>query len=120
MHVIAAIAAVVAGLFHVLVFAMESVLFSRPEVHRRFGTAAADLAAVRPWALNQGFYNLFLGLGALAGVVIGASTGRALVAFACLCMVGAALVLVATNRRMARAALMQGLAPLVALIALLF
>lgn len=120
MNLVAAIAAVLAGLFHVLIFAMESVLFARPAIHRRFGTAAADLDAVRPWALNQGFYNLFLGLGALTGVVVSGTAGRTLVAFACLCMVGAALVLVATNRKMARAALMQGLAPLVAVLALAF
>jgi putative membrane protein len=96
---------------------MESVLFRRPQVHRRFRTATEDVDAVRPWAFNQGFYNLFLGVGVLAGVIWSNST---LVVFGCLCMVGAALVLVFTDRRMARAAVMQGLFPLIAVIAALF
>jgi len=118
MNLVAALAALVAGLLHVLIFAMESLLFGRPQVHRRFGTATSDVDAVRPWAFNQGFYNLFLGLGALTGVIWSGTIGRTLVAFACLCMLGAALVLIGTDRRMARAALMQGLPPLVALVAL--
>jgi putative membrane protein len=46
--------------------------------------------------------------------------GRTLVVFGCLCMLGAALVLVLTDRRMARAAVMQGLFPLIAVVAALF
>jgi putative membrane protein len=118
MNLVAALAALVAGLLHVLIFAMESLLFRRPQVYQRFATAASDVDAVRPWAFNQGFYNLFLGLGALTGVVWSGTVGRTLVAFACLCMLGAAIVLIGTDRRMARAALIQGLPPLVALVAL--
>jgi putative membrane protein len=45
--------------------------------------------------------------------------GRALVALSCGSMLAAALVLVATNRRMLRSASIQGLAPLLALIFLI-
>jgi len=118
-NVVAQIAALVAGLVHVMIFVMESVLFGRARVHGRFGVRAGDLAAVRPWAFNQGFYNLFLAVGALVGLVMvwaGSDTaGRALVVFACASMVGAAIVLLATNVRMARAAAVQGVAPLIAL-----
>ena len=125
MNFVAQAAGVLAGLLHVVIFMMESVLFRRPAVHRRFLTAPADLDAVRPWALNQGFYNLFLGVGVLAGVVwlhAGSSdvVGRTLVVFGCLCMLGAAIVLVVTDRRMVRAAVTQGLFPLIALLAALF
>lgn len=119
MNIVAQVAALVAGLIHIMIFTMESVLFSRPAVHGTFGVTASDLPAVRPWAFNQGFYNLFLALGALGGVIAvwaGSETGgRAVAVFACASMLGAALVLVATNVKMVRAAAIQGLAPLVVL-----
>ena len=118
---LALVLAAVAGLLHVVFFLMESVLFRRPEVHRRFGTRSADVDAVRPWAFNQGFYNLFLAAGAFVGVGLAAAgvtdVGLALLLLSCGSMVGAALVLVATDRRMARAALLQGLIPALAVVA---
>ncbi|MFC4149900.1 DUF1304 domain-containing protein [Micromonospora mangrovi] len=118
---VAQVAAVLAGVLHVLFFVMESVLFSRPAVHGRFLVAAQDVDRVRRWAFNQGFYNLFLAVGLFAGLLLGirSDAGRALVVLTCGSMVGAALVLVGTDRRMARAALIQGGPPLVALVATL-
>lgn len=118
---VAQAAAVLAGVLHVLFFVMESVLFSRPAVHRRFRVAAQDVDRVRRWAFNQGFYNLFLAVGLFAGLLLGvrSDAGRALVVLTCGSMVGAALVLIATDRRMARAALVQGGPPVVALVATL-
>ncbi len=122
-NALAQLAALVAGLIHVMIFAMESLAFGRPPVQRTFGVAPGDLAAVRPWAFNQGFYNLFLAIGALGGLALlhtGSTVeGRTLVLFACGSMLAAAVVLIATNRRMLRAAAIQGLAPLVALVAAL-
>lgn len=115
---VAQVAALVAALIHVLIFGMESVLFARPSVRRTFGVADADMAAVQPWAFNQGFYNLFLAIGCLAGLIVvnagSHAAGRALVVLSCGSMVAAAVVLLATNRRMLRLAAIQGLAPLVA------
>ena len=42
--------ALVAVLTHLWIFTMESVRFSRPDVHAMFEVRAADLDAVRPWA----------------------------------------------------------------------
>jgi putative membrane protein len=82
----------------------------------------AEAAAIRPWAFNQGFYNLFLAIGTVVGLIVWTSdheaAGKALVAFGCGSMLAAALVLVATDRRMVRAATFQGLFPLIALVAL--
>jgi putative membrane protein len=123
MNVFAQVFAGVAGLVHVLIFALESVRFPRdPKVQANFRVAPEDVNAVRPWAFNQGFYNLFLAIGIFLGLVrIWAgddAAGVALVGFACACMVGAAAVLVGTDRRMLRGALVQGVAPLLALVAI--
>jgi putative membrane protein len=119
MNIVGQVAALVASLIHVMIFVMESVLFTRKPVHATFGVAEGDLAAARPWAFNQGFYNLFLAIGGIAGLITlhagPPAAGRALIALACGSMLAAALVLLATNRRMLRAASIQGLAPLIAL-----
>ena len=57
---------------------------------------------------------------AVVGVILNDTAGKALVGAACGSMLAAALVLLATNRRMLRAAAVQGLAPLIALVSLFF
>lgn len=121
MHPAAQVFIAISGLLHVAIFVMESLLFTRPAIWRRFLiTSKGDAQAVRPWALNQGFYNLFLALGALGGLVaiwLGRPTeGAAIALFACACMALAGAVLVATDRRMLRAAAMQAVPPLAALL----
>jgi len=115
--------AIVAAVVHVLFFIMESVLFTRPDVYRRFGlTSSEDAETVRPMAYNQGFYNLALALGISVGLVMvqGAGdtrvAGMAIVTFACACIVLAAAVLISTGRRFLTAALIQGTPPLLVLI----
>ena len=124
MNALAQVAAVVAGLLHVMFFVLESVVFRRPAGHRTFGVDPHDVEAVRPWAFNQGFYNLFLAAGTLGGLVLiwsGSKVeGRTLVLFACASMLAAAVVLLATNRKMVRGAAIQGLPPLIALLAAAF
>jgi putative membrane protein len=122
MPLIAQLSALLAAAIHVWFFVLESVLFGRPGVAARFGLRTADqIAAVRPMAFNQGFYNLFLAIGVAAGVAQIAAgeevAGRAIVLFSCLCMVGAGVVLLATSRRFAQAALVQLVPPLVAIVA---
>ncbi len=117
MNTIALIFVVVAGVFHLAVFAMESLLFMKPSTYKRFGVPTeAEATIAKPWAFNQGFYNLFLALGALGGLVAGGDKGHAISLFACACMVGAGLVLIGSNLRMARAAAMQAGPPLAALV----
>ena len=121
MNAVAQVFVAMAGLFHLAVFTMESVLFRRPEVWKRFLVKSqTDADVVRPWALNQGFYNLFLALGALGGLVAvwsGRDTaGSAIALFACACMAGAGIVLVLSDRRMMRAASAQAVPPIVALL----
>jgi len=121
MHPVAVLAALVAAAIHVLFFVLESLWFERPKVAGRFGLVTPEqIAAVKPMAFNQGFYNLFLAAGVLGGLLLigagQAAAGRAIVLFACAYMVGAGLVLLATSRRFARASLIQAGPPAVALL----
>ncbi|NVJ09633.1 DUF1304 domain-containing protein [Myxococcus sp. AM001] len=120
MSLLAQVFAVVAALIHVLFFVMESIVFSQPKVWRRFGLKSqADADVVKPMALNQGFYNLFLAVGVLVGVALvhtsAAASGVAAVVFGCACMALAALVLVSSNRRFLKASIVQGALPLLAI-----
>jgi putative membrane protein len=111
-----------AAVIHVLIFFLESVLWSRPATWKRFGLKTQEEAdTVRPMAFNQGFYNLFLAIGVGVGLVLlglpGAQqAGIALSLFAALSMVLAALVLVTTSPKLARSAAIQGIAPLIGVI----
>jgi putative membrane protein len=116
--------ALVGGAIHAWFFVLESVLFMRPTVFRRFGlTTEADAQIVRSFAYNQGFYNLFLTAGVVIGLALVATgdiaSGRVLVLFACGSMIAAGVVLVLHNPRFARAAAIQVVPPLVAVLAIL-
>ena len=117
--VIGSVFAGLAALIHVYIFVLESVRWTHPSTRRIFGTTAETAEVTRPLAFNQGFYNLFLGLGVLVGVV-GSwrgwdPQGSTLVVYGCLFMIGAALVLVVARPAMARGAAIQGVLPLLAL-----
>lgn len=105
-----------AGIVHVYIFVLESVLWTRPETWRTFGLRSQDDAeTTRPLAYNQGFYNLFLALGTFVGLAIlgfDRSAGVALVLASTISMVLAASVLLTSDRRMLRAAAIQGALPL--------
>ena len=121
MPLIAQAFALLAALLHVGFFYLESIAFARPATWARFGlTSQADADIVRPMAFNQGFYNLFLAAGILGGLALiatgSADAGRAVVLFSCACMTLAGVVLIATDRAMLRAALMQLTPPLLAIV----
>jgi len=109
---------VFAAFIHVVIFYLESVAWSRPATWKRFGLSSQiDANVVRPMAFNQGFYNLFLAIGVVAGVVIALvgnrDAGIGIAVFAALSMLAAAIVLILSSPSLARAALVQGAAPLV-------
>lgn len=110
-----------AALLHVYIFTMESVTWTRPATWRRFGvTSQADADTTRALAYNQGFYNLFLAAGALAGtaaIALGQPIiGWTLVLSSCGSMLLAAMVLALSGRKYLRAAATQGAAPLLAVV----
>lgn len=122
--VIGIVFAGLAALLHVGIFVMESVLWTRPAIWKRFGLKSQDEAqTIRPMALNQGFYNLFLVIGVVVGLILRTqpalqAAGTMLVFFSAASMVAAALVLLVSNPRLARAALTQGVLPLLGIVSL--
>lgn len=122
------ISAGLAALVHVYIFVIESLRFLAPSTMRAFGIRSTEEAEVmKPWAFNQGFYNLFLAVIAAVGLVVfwssgaatvGEAVGRALIWAATASMLAAALILFASDRGRARAAAVQGLFPLLTVIAL--
>jgi putative membrane protein len=123
--VVGSVLALVAALIHLYIFFLESVLWTRPSTMATFGVRdPKDAEVLRPMAFNQGFYNVFLALGTGIGLVLlgtgfSREGGIAIAMFALGSMVLAAVVLVTSNPAMRRAALIQGAAPLLALVFLL-
>lgn len=128
--IVATAFAALAALLHVYIFVMESVQWTQPRVWKRFGVADQDAAdTTRPMAYNQGFYNLFLAIGALLGIAlfwagrpdtVADVAGRTLVLFSLGSMAAAALVLITSGAKYLRAALTQGTLPLVGFVLFLF
>lgn len=109
-----------AALIHLYVFALESLTWTSDRTRAVFGTTPEQAAQTRQLAFNQGFYNLFLAIEVVAGIVafvLGAApVGIALVLAGAGSMVLAGVVLVGSDRSKARAALIQMLPPLIGVI----
>lgn len=122
MLVAGSVLAAVAALVHVYIFGLESIAWRSARARRIFGTTEEEARITAPLALNQGFYNLFLAVDVVVGIVLVASGGTAAGITALLIgtgsMVGAGLVLIVSDRSKARAALVQAVVPLVAVVLL--
>ncbi len=112
----------VAALIHVYIFYLESVAWTKQPGRAVFGLTAEEAESTRELAFNQGFYNLFLALITVLGIVLVGfdrlAIGATLVLAGIGSMLAAALVLFCSNRTRRRAALAQGLVPLLSIIAL--
>jgi len=121
MNLVTQVFAMIGVLFHVVTFVLESFLFARPRVQAFLLGKPEPAAGVRIWAFNQGFYNLFLAAGPVAGLVAYyggcESAGRALVIYGCAFMAACGGVLFISNRRLWRGMIGQSGPPLIALIA---
>lgn len=127
--IIATVLGGLAALLHVYIFVLESVRWARPSVWKIFGVATqADADTTRPMAYNQGFYNLFLAIGAALGLVLlwaggtdpsAVAAGRAIALFALGSMLAASVVLITSGAKYLRPALVQGTLPLLAVVFLL-
>jgi putative membrane protein len=123
MNLVTQIFAMVAVLFGVVAFVLESFLFQRPSVQTFLLGKPEPAAGVRLWAFNQGFYNLFLALGPAAGLIAHyagqESVGRALVIYGCAFMAACGVVLFISDRSLWRSMIGQSGPPLIALVAML-
>jgi putative membrane protein len=123
MTVFALVVAALASLIHVYIFVMESLIWTGPRARKTFGTTVEDAATTKSLAFNQGFYNLFLAVVTAIGIVLFAggttAVGAALVFTGAGSMVLAGIVLLLSSPDKRRAALIQLVPPLVAVVALL-
>jgi putative membrane protein len=114
--------AILAALLHVYIFVMESLTWTTARTRATFGITEEQAAATKELAFNQGFYNLFLAIVTVVGV-LGVFTGSRAVGVALVfagagSMLAAAVVLLTSSPDKARAAVTQGTFPLVAIVLL--
>jgi putative membrane protein len=116
------IAAGLAALLHVYIWVMESLTWTSPRTRATFGISEQEALATKELAYNQGFYNLFLAVVTFVGLVLGGlgyfDTGLALIFAGTGSMLAAAVVLLASSPDKARAAIAQGIVPLIAIVLL--
>lgn len=126
MVIVGLVLAGLAALLHVFIFFLESIAWTSPRARGVFGMSEASANATKEMAFNQGFYNLFLAIAAILGIVLTAvgqtEIGLTLVLTGTASMAAAALVLLISSPDKASAAIKQGTLPLlsVLLIALSF
>ncbi|OBB73928.1 MULTISPECIES: DUF1304 domain-containing protein [unclassified Mycobacterium] len=111
-----------AALLHIYIWVMESLTWTSARTRATFGLTEEEALATKELAFNQGFYNLFLAIITLAGIVIGGIgynwVGIALIFAGVGSMLAAALVLLLSSPDKAKAALTQGIFPLIAIVLL--
>ncbi len=111
-----------AALLHVYIWVMESFLWTSSRTRAAFGTTEEEAQTTKLLAFNQGFYNLFLAIITVVGIVIGGfgnyAAACALIFAGTGSMLAAAVVLLASSPDKARAAVMQGTFPLLGIVLL--
>lgn len=113
-----------AALIHVGIFILESVLFQKPGGYKYFRIKPEHHEAAKKWAFNQGFYNLFLAVGMFIGLYyvnqLQVRSAGIMVSFSGLCMMAAGIVLIISDKKMLRGALIQIVPPLLGFFFLAF
>jgi putative membrane protein len=109
-----------AALLHVYIWVMESLTWTSARTRATFGITEEEAVATKELAFNQGFYNLFLAIVTAVGLVLGAfeyyDVALALIFAGVGSMLAAALVLLVSSPDKARAAVTQGILPLIAIV----
>lgn len=110
-----------AALLHIYIWVMESLTWTSPRTRATFGLTEEEALATKELAFNQGFYNLFLAIITIVGILIGGLgwVGLALIFAGVGSMLAAALVLLLSSPDKAKAAVTQGIFPLIAIVLLI-
>ncbi len=115
--------ALIAALIHLVVGALEGFFYDRPAIRVFLTGSAADAPEVQLWRFFVGIYNIFLGLGIVAGVIAlhagHPAVGRTLIYYVCAFMVASGIVFLVTTPRLWRGAIGQLLPPGIAILAAL-
>jgi len=111
-----------AAVLHVYIWVMESLTWTSARTRATFGITEEEALATKELAFNQGFYNLFLAIVTFVGLVLGGleyyDVGLALIFAGTGSMLAAAVVLLVSSPDKARAAVTQGILPLIAIVLL--
>lgn len=120
MIVAALVLAALAAALHVFIFWMESLAWTSPRARAVFGTTPGEAETTKALAFNQGFYNLFLAVVTVVGIVLRATgqdaVGMTLVLTGTGSMAAAALVLLLSSPDKSDAAIKQGTLPALAVV----
>lgn len=118
---VAFVLASLAAALHAYIWYLESLAWTTPAARKVFGTTPEEAEATKFLAYNQGFYNLFLGVLIVVGLIAYAAgqpvVGLTLIMAGCASMTAAALVLAGSSPAHRSAALRQGMLPTLALVA---
>jgi len=111
-----------AAALHVYIWVMESLTWTSARTRATFGISEEEALATKELAFNQGFYNLFLAIVTVVGIVLAGfghcGAGLALIFAGTGSMLAAAVVLLVSSPDKARAAITQGTLPLIAVVLL--
>ncbi|MFJ8622489.1 DUF1304 domain-containing protein [Kitasatospora sp. NPDC093550] len=121
MNAVSQVFAMVAAAIHLVVWPLESFLYGHPRVRYLLTGNTADAPEVRLWRFNVGFYNLFLALGLVAGLVLlhtgHSASGRAVIVYIGAFMLAGGITLFVSEPRLWRGALGQAVPAAVILLA---
>ncbi|MEU9046060.1 MULTISPECIES: DUF1304 domain-containing protein [unclassified Kitasatospora] len=121
MNAVSQVFAMIAAAIHLVVWPLESFLYGHPRVRYLLTGNTADAPEVRLWRFNVGFYNLFLALGLVTGLVLlhtgHSSSGRPVILYIAAFMVAGGITLAVSEPRLWRGALGQAVPAAVILLA---
>ncbi|MEV7598330.1 DUF1304 family protein [Kitasatospora sp. NPDC089797] len=123
MNAVSQLFAVLAAAVHLVAWPLESYLYGHPRVRRLLTGSTADAPEVRLWRFNVGFYNLFLALGLVAGLVLlhtgHSGSGRPVILYVAAFMLAGGITLFVSEPKVWRGALAQAVPAAVVLVAAL-